>query len=134
MASEWDQLRKQARQLETDIDAKLMAFSRLVASTSATAQSATAVSSHRAIDTAESEAEAALQQVGPDCFAARTDAMLQLSRVIDGLSECLERSYPTGAGGIRNPSLMHLLQRHRDVLYDYTKEFKKLKVNIIANG
>lgn len=31
-----------------------------------------------------------------------------------------------------NPSMMHVLQRHRDILYDYSKEFKKTKVNIAS--
>jgi hypothetical protein len=27
-----------------------------------------------------------------------------------------------------NPSMLHLLSRHKDILYDYTKEFRKVKV------
>jgi Golgi SNAP receptor complex protein 1 len=27
-----------------------------------------------------------------------------------------------------NPSMIHLLSRHKDILYDYTKEFRRVKV------
>ncbi|KAJ3061733.1 hypothetical protein HK102_009007 [Quaeritorhiza haematococci] len=43
------------------------------------------------------------------------------------MSSCLDNlppSVPT------NPSMIHILQRHRDILYDYTKEFKKTKANL----
>jgi Golgi SNAP receptor complex protein 1 len=29
-----------------------------------------------------------------------------------------------------NPSMIHLLSRHKDILYDYTKEFRRVKSNI----
>lgn len=29
-----------------------------------------------------------------------------------------------------NPSMIHLLSRHKDILYDYTKEFRRVKVRI----
>jgi hypothetical protein len=31
-----------------------------------------------------------------------------------------------------NPSMMHTLQRHRDILYDHSKEFKRVKSNVQA--
>jgi Golgi SNAP receptor complex protein 1 len=33
-----------------------------------------------------------------------------------------------GDAGGSNTSMMHILQRHRDIYYDYSKEFKKTKV------
>ncbi|KAG5458687.1 MAG: hypothetical protein BJ554DRAFT_1041, partial [Olpidium bornovanus] len=43
-------------------------------------------------------------------------------------------TYLDGAAGAQaNPSMNHLLQRHRDVLFDYTREFKKTKVNFTWN-
>lgn len=27
-----------------------------------------------------------------------------------------------------NPSMLHLLRRHKDIVYDYTKEFRRVKV------
>jgi Golgi SNAP receptor complex protein 1 len=29
-----------------------------------------------------------------------------------------------------SPSMIHLLSRHKDILYDYTKEFRRVKSNI----
>ncbi|CAO3594727.1 unnamed protein product [Absidia cylindrospora] len=31
-----------------------------------------------------------------------------------------------------NPSMIHMLERHKNILYDYTKEFRRLKANIKA--
>ncbi|KAI8614074.1 hypothetical protein BC830DRAFT_1129083 [Chytriomyces sp. MP71] len=31
-----------------------------------------------------------------------------------------------------NPSMMHVLQRHREILYDYSKEFHRTKANIAS--
>ncbi|CAO3695441.1 unnamed protein product [Rhizopus stolonifer] len=31
-----------------------------------------------------------------------------------------------------NPSMVHMLSRHKDILYDNTKEFRKVKANIKA--
>ena len=41
----------------------------------------------------------------------------------------MEQQYPQGSGTI-NPSMMHTLQRHRDIHYDYAREYKKLKQSI----
>jgi len=30
-----------------------------------------------------------------------------------------------------NNSMIHFLQRHRDMFYDYSKDYKKYKVNIV---
>lgn len=32
-----------------------------------------------------------------------------------------------------NPSMIHLLSRHKDILYDYTKEFRRVKVTNCCN-
>jgi Golgi SNAP receptor complex protein 1 len=28
-----------------------------------------------------------------------------------------------------NPSMVHMLERHKNILYDYTKEFRRVKVS-----
>ena len=32
----------------------------------------------------------------------------------------------------QNATLMHMLQRHRDILQDYSQEYQKTKINILA--
>lgn len=43
------------------------------------------------------------------------------------MQQFLDQQYPTGT--TRNPTMMHTLQRHRDVLYEYTKEWRKYREN-----
>lgn len=38
-----------------------------------------------------------------------------------------------GAGAGTNPALLHTMQRHRDILQDYSHEFTKTKANIAAH-
>jgi len=33
---------------------------------------------------------------------------------------------------VQNPTLLHMVQRHRDILQDYSHEFQKTKNNILA--
>ncbi|KAJ3151008.1 Golgi SNAP receptor complex member 1 [Irineochytrium annulatum] len=44
------------------------------------------------------------------------------------MATCLEGPSTTAT----NPPLMHMLQRHRDILYDFAKEFKRTKATIAA--
>ena len=53
--------------------------------------------------------------------------LLQLTLVVNSMAELLDR--PSSAPA--SSSMMHMLQRHRDILYDYSKEFKKTKVCMI---
>ena len=50
--------------------------------------------------------------------------MMQLTKVNDRMSE-----YTLNA---QNATLLHMVQRHRDILQDYSHEFQKTKNNILA--
>lgn len=50
--------------------------------------------------------------------------LLQLTKVNDRMSE-----YTLNA---QNATLLHMVQRHRDILQDYSHEFQKTKNNILA--
>ncbi|KAG0739394.1 hypothetical protein G6F57_002675 [Rhizopus arrhizus] len=97
----WDQLRKEARQLESEIELKLSTLARIGQSTG--------------LDNTGQEAE--------------TDELLKkLQSVISEMANFIDRPsiIPT------NSSMVHLLGRHKDILYDYTKEFRRVKINIKA--
>ena len=49
---------------------------------------------------------------------------VQLTKVNDRMSE-----YTLN---VQNPTLLHMVQRHRDILQDYSHEFQKTKNNILA--
>ncbi|KAG1442320.1 hypothetical protein G6F56_011112 [Rhizopus delemar] len=100
-APSWDQLRKEARQLENEIEHKLSALARIGQSTG--------------LDNTGQEAE--------------TDELLKkLQNVISEMANFIDKpsTIPT------NPSMVHMLSRHKDILYDNTKEFRKVKANIKA--
>jgi hypothetical protein len=46
------------------------------------------------------------------------------------MSEFLERPSATP----NNPSMLHMLQRHKDIAFDYNKELRKVKVKLTLTG
>ncbi|KAI8375187.1 hypothetical protein BD560DRAFT_392975 [Blakeslea trispora] len=95
----WDQLRKEARSLESEIELKLATLTKIGQSTG--------------LDNTGQEAE--------------TDELLKkLQTVITDMSDFMDRPSTTPT----SPSMIHLLSRHKDILYDYTKEFRRVKSNI----
>ncbi|XP_047510926.1 Golgi SNAP receptor complex member 1 [Pieris napi] len=109
-SSSWEELRKQARQLENDIDVKLVAFSKLgVSSTSSRlgSESVPLINSDDMFDTISME----LQQM-----------LTKLSAINDKMADIA----PGGA------ATMHTLKRHREILMDYQQEFSKTSARVNA--
>ena len=52
---------------------------------------------------------------------------MQLSEANEGMGRCLRDMGTSGD----NARLMHVLQRHRELLHEYEKECRKIKANII---
>lgn len=107
----WEELRKEARQIENQIDIKLVAFSKL--------------GSHG--DRGSSSSEALLDESnGNRIFETLAlelqQLLIKLSLCNDSMSAILIRD--------PNPGHVHILSRHRDILNDYTQEFNKAKTNI----
>ena len=48
---------------------------------------------------------------------------------LDSMAKLFENGGPSDLSS-NSSSLLHVLQRHRDILYDYNKEFKRIKENI----
>ena len=111
--------RKQARQLENQIDTKLVAYGKL----------GTNFSSGRRPDRTpllegESNAEAF------ESLSAELSQLLsRLSEVNDGMTDFAASGGQGGGGGA---AVHHTLQRHRDILQDYGQEFRKTQANIRA--
>lgn len=66
-----------------------------------------------------------------------SDRMVEsLSEEIDGLLHQLSKAnddmteISTSTPGIATPALIHTLQRHRDILQDYSQEFRKTQNNL----
>ncbi|KAI9481694.1 MAG: hypothetical protein EXX96DRAFT_567674 [Benjaminiella poitrasii] len=95
----WDQLRKQARTLEGEIESKLAILTKIGQSTG--------------LDNTGQETET-------------EDLLKKLQVIITAMGDFIDRPSATPT----NPSMIHLLSRHKDILYDYTKEFRRVKSNI----
>ncbi|XP_059490090.1 Golgi SNAP receptor complex member 1 isoform X2 [Neocloeon triangulifer] len=110
----WEGLRKEARQLENEIDLKLVGFSKLGTGLSANVKS-------------DSDNAPLL---GPDhvfeSMALEIESLLEkLSNLNDQMAEFSSAQTPSAA-------LLHTLQRHREILQDYKQEFRKTQANFTA--
>uniref|UniRef100_A0A3Q2Y5Q3 Golgi SNAP receptor complex member 1 n=1 Tax=Hippocampus comes TaxID=109280 RepID=A0A3Q2Y5Q3_HIPCM len=117
-------LRKQARQLENELDLKLVSFSKLCTSYNSSRDG-------RRGDTSDTTPllNNSTQDRMFDTMSVEIEQLLaKLTAVNDKMAE-----YTNGPGTASlNAALMHTLQRHRDILQDYTHEFHKTKGNFLA--
>uniref|UniRef100_A0A3Q1DAU3 Golgi SNAP receptor complex member 1 n=1 Tax=Amphiprion ocellaris TaxID=80972 RepID=A0A3Q1DAU3_AMPOC len=120
----WEDLRKQARQLENELDLKLVSFSKLCTSYSSSRDG------HRG-DTSDTTPllNNSTQDRMFDTMSVEIEQLLaKLTAVNDKMAEYTN----TPGTASLNAALMHTLQRHRDILQDYTHEFHKTKGNFLA--
>merc|ERR1711894_16774 len=57
------------------------------------------------------------------------ELLAKLTEINDGMSDYTQNL----SGNTHSAALLHTLQRHRDILQDYSHEFQKTKSNIIAH-
>ncbi|CAN9501103.1 unnamed protein product [Ophioblennius macclurei] len=127
-SSYWEDLRKQARQLENELDLKLISFSKLCTSYTSSSSSSSSSQSQRSRDSRS------------DSHGSSHDSMLvamtaELEQLLTNLTAVNEKmvEYINIPGGVsQNAALMHTLQRHRDILQDYSHEFHKTKSNFLS--
>ncbi|NWR76371.1 GOSR1 protein, partial [Centropus bengalensis] len=118
-------LRKQARQLENELDLKLVSFSKLCTSYSSSRDGRR--------DRYSSDTTPLLNGSSQDrMFETMAVEIEQLLGKLTGIND--KMSEYTNSAGVPslNAALMHTLQRHRDILQDYTHEFHKTKANFLA--
>nr|XP_054502806.1 Golgi SNAP receptor complex member 1 isoform X1 [Agelaius phoeniceus] len=121
----WEDLRKQARQLENELDLKLVSFSKLCTSYSSSRDGRR--------DRYSSDTTPLLNGSSQDrMFETMAVEIEQLLGKLTGINDKMAE-YTNSAGvPSLNAALMHTLQRHRDILQDYTHEFHKTKANFLA--
>ncbi|KAG9063672.1 hypothetical protein KI688_003783 [Linnemannia hyalina] len=119
----WDTLRKEVRQIESEIESKLTALSKLAVRNS----SASAPPQASAAGVPGAGAAAAN---GEDLETNIEELLEKLSRTVDAMSGHLDNQ--TQTNGQAPLSMTHLLQKHRDILHDYTKEYRKTRQNVRA--
>ncbi|XP_067015270.2 Golgi SNAP receptor complex member 1 [Anabrus simplex] len=113
----WEDLRKQARQLENEIDLKLVSFSKLGTGhgnsgyKSDSSDSVPLLSGEHMFETMAQEIEQLLSK---------------LSSLNEKMGEVSSSQTPTSS------ALLHTMQRHREILQDYNQEFRKTQANYRA--
>ncbi|XP_026473495.1 Golgi SNAP receptor complex member 1-like [Ctenocephalides felis] len=104
----WEDLRKQARHLENDVDLKLVAFSKM------------GISSPGGLSSGGSDKSPLLGEHICDNMAMEIDGMLEK---LSTLNEKMSELPASGA------AMLHTIQRHREILQGYKQEFRKIQSN-----
>ena len=122
---DWESLRKQARQLENEIDSKLVAYSKLSSNytTSNLPMSGLAMTSAGQSSTSNNTSDLLFSSLSNEI----EDALKKLTNVNSKMSDSLNSE-----ANINSSATVHTLQRHRDILRDYSNEYEKTKRNIIS--
>ncbi|KAI8618643.1 Golgi SNAP receptor complex member 1-like protein [Chytriomyces sp. MP71] len=113
----WESLRRQAKQLENEAEAKLAQYSKAAGSSSSESFKAGTEQSSL-LPLAWTQTEQMEAEIG--------DVLRRLTKVTNQMADVLDN--PGVSAAPTNPSMMHVLQRHREILYDYSKEFHRTKV------
>eukprot|EP00295_Goniomonas_pacifica_P037719 CAMPEP_0175979336 /NCGR_PEP_ID=MMETSP0108-20121206/46169_1 /TAXON_ID=195067 ORGANISM="Goniomonas pacifica, Strain CCMP1869" /NCGR_SAMPLE_ID=MMETSP0108 /ASSEMBLY_ACC=CAM_ASM_000204 /LENGTH=239 /DNA_ID=CAMNT_0017309635 /DNA_START=11 /DNA_END=728 /DNA_ORIENTATION=+ len=111
-------------EIESEIDKKLVSYSKLSASTAKSANQD---------DPPDPESGDGIPLLAPDDMEKVADTMAkeldtlfqQLSTSIEGLNAC-------GNESGNSATMLHTVQRHREIFHDYATEFKKTRSNLIA--
>jgi len=117
----WEDLRKEARQLENQIDTKLASFGKLGTNFSKSSSSSAKTPLLAGDETSNQSAFESLS-------AELSQLLSRLSEVNDGMTEYAA----SGQSVAGSAAVHHTLQRHRDILQDYGQEYNKTRANIQA--
>lgn len=113
----WEDLRKQARQLENEIDLKLVSFSKL--------------GTGHGVGYKSDSADTVPLLSGEHMFETMA---LEIEQLLAKLTMLNERLNEVSSTQTAPPSsaVQHTLQRHKEILQDYTREFQKTQANYRA--
>ncbi|XP_034947474.1 Golgi SNAP receptor complex member 1 isoform X2 [Chelonus insularis] len=109
-ATDWEELRKQARHLENDVDAKLVAYSKLGLNSGPS----------------RSEVETVPLLDEDHVFENMTSEIESLLAKLMDVNERMSSIQPNGA------AMLHTMQRHKEILKDYKLEFNKIQNNFAS--
>ncbi|KAJ3247072.1 hypothetical protein HDU78_005474 [Chytriomyces hyalinus] len=118
----WESVRRQAKQLENEVELKLSNYSKCISSSSSDGASISINMEAASLLPAFSQSEQ-MESDLEDCLRRLTKVTNQMAEFLDSPNQHM----PT------NPSMMHVLQRHREILYDYSKEFNRTKANAASS-
>ena len=145
--TKWEDLRRQARHIEQDLDVKLVSFSKLGSSGGAGGDRSGLISgltdgrhrSHHSTLDFDGENPENQSSNNPSAAAAANDDMfktmaMEINSLLENLSKINQNltEYNDKHTQNSNAAMNHTLQRHRDILQDFQQEFNKIKSNIEA--
>uniref|UniRef100_A0A8C5GXF4 Golgi SNAP receptor complex member 1 n=1 Tax=Gouania willdenowi TaxID=441366 RepID=A0A8C5GXF4_GOUWI len=110
-------LRKQARKVENELDLKLVSFSKLCTSYSSE-------SSRPRSDSYGSSHD--------NMLVVMTTELEQLLATLSAVNDKMAEYTSTTGTFSYGAAMTHTLQRHRDILQDYTREYHKTKMNFFS--
>ncbi|VDM62495.1 unnamed protein product [Angiostrongylus costaricensis] len=114
MSEVWEALRKRARAAENSIDVKLVSLNKLNSNPGRLDSDEKTISTRQALfDTLTEEIEGLLTK---------------LTHVNDEMNEVVGSQ--SSAGWATNPAVQHTLRRHREILRDYSIEFRRARDNV----
>ncbi|KRZ77892.1 Golgi SNAP receptor complex member 1, partial [Trichinella papuae] len=121
IARNWEELRRRARSLESDINTKLLNFSKLGSSLGGPPQLGVITDSEKRDSAYLSTSQNRFETLSLDI---RT-MLDKLNDINEQMSELIR-----GSAYVKNPAVCHTMERHRDILLDYNHEFKRTHANI----
>lgn len=128
MSITWETLRKQARQLENEIDSKLVAFSKLSSSfSSSSGPNSNNINSNNNNPNNQQSSDLHFGTLSNEL----EESLKKLTVINNRMSDILNSDDHSGSASLSSGNI-HTLQRHRDILGDYSTEFEKTKRNIIS--
>lgn len=141
-STNWEDLRRQARHIEQDLDVKLVSFSKLGSSSTSGGSSnldrfgdGRHRSHHSTLDFDNEDAMSHVSGKNND-QTSNDDMFRTMAMEINSLLQNLENinnsllDFSNQGNNNSNVSMLHSLQRHRDILQDFQSEFNKIKSNI----
>jgi len=119
--SKWEELRKEARQLENELEMKLVSFSKL------------GNGQVRDFGREGTDREPLLGSTGDHVFETMSMEIERLLSKLTEISDKMADFFSQRGFGEPSATQLHTMQRHRDILQDYLHEFTKTKASIKAN-
>jgi len=123
----WEELRKEARFLENQIDGKLVELSKLGTSLSGAGGGFRGVSDKTPLIAGGGDED----EKDGDAFKTVCDDLTSLLAKLTSVNEALTE-WAAATTSPSSPAVHHTLQRHQDILKDYKQEFNKTRSNVNA--
>ena len=127
-ATDWDSLRRNVRNLENELDQRISSYSKLATQLSTayySSQVSSTLSAGRAdANKLELEISEMLEKVSRACRKAAVVVLkllsMQLGKLVDDMTTSLD-----SRGTASTSAMGHTLTRHREILSDYQRDFKR---------